>query len=126
MLSEMLAGKKGRIGLRPCEEVKVVNAGGLTNDVDRLAGTGEAPTEAGILSPLYTDGHFGMVNGFQRIKLNQTIGFRSGEMMRVASVAAWICSTVNSGLYSVRTRPLSVTTMTPISVMIMLVHLTAV
>ncbi len=54
------------------------------------------------------------------------MGFRSGLMMRVASVAAWICSTVNSGLYSVSTRPLSVTSITPISVMILVMQCTAV
>lgn len=69
-------------------------------------------------------GGFCCVSG--EISRLQHMGFRSGETIRVASVAAWICSTVNSGLYSVSTSPLSVTSITPISVMIRLTQWTAV
>lgn len=57
---------------------------------------------------------------------NQHMGFRSGETIRVASVAACTCSTVNSGLISTSSRPLSVTLMTHISVMILVMQWTAV
>ncbi len=54
------------------------------------------------------------------------MGLRSGEMISVASVTAWTSSTVNSGLISVITRPLSVTSSTHISVMILVTQCTAV
>ena len=41
--------------------------------------------------------------------LHYSIGFRSSAMISFASVAAWISSTVNSGLYSFNTIPSGVT-----------------
>ena len=52
--------------------------------------------------------------------------FRFSETVMGAAVAACTCSTVNSGLISVMSRPLSVTSSTHISVMILLTQWEAV